>query len=160
MSAKFRKAESKDTAKILAFIMELAEYENMTDEVTASEEILNEWLFEKKSAEVLFVLDESNNEIGYVLFFHNFSTFQGKAGLYLEDLYIKPEFRGRGYGKDALRELARIAEERGCGRIEWLCLDWNEPSIKFYLSLGAERLDDWTKYRLSGDNLRRLAWQK
>ena len=129
----------------------------MTDKVIADEETLTEWLFEKKTAEVMFIVNDDSQEVGYALYFHNFSTFLGRGGLYLEDLYIRPEFRGRGYGKAAFRELARIAVERGCGRIEWMCLDWNRPSIDFYLSLGAEALSEWTTYRLSGDALKKLA---
>lgn len=157
MSVNFRKAERKDAGKILAFIYELAEYEHMTDQVIATEEILNEWLFTQKKAEVLFILDENNNEVGYTLFFHNFSTFLGRAGIYLEDLYVKPEFRGKGFGKAALKKLASIALERNCGRLEWSCLDWNKPSIDFYLSLGAVPMDEWTVYRLYGDTLKKLA---
>lgn len=155
----FRKAEAQDTGKILAFIYELAEYERMTDQVVATEETLREWLFQKKTAEVIFIL-EDGQEVGYMLFFHNFSTFLGRAGIYLEDLYIKPEYRGKGYGKAALRELSRIAVSQGCGRIEWSCLNWNEPSIKFYLSLGAVPMDEWTVYRLTGDALQNMAGTK
>ncbi len=156
MDLTFRYAEEKDTALILAFIKKLAEYENLLDQVTATEAILKEWLFEKKKAEVIFaVADET--EVGFALYFYNFSTFLGKAGLYLEDLFVNPECRGKGYGKAILKELARIAVERGCGRLEWWCLDWNQPSIDFYLSLGAEAMDDWTVYRISGDTLKQLA---
>ena len=112
--------------------------------------------FEKKKAEVIFAL-ENGKEIGFALFFHNFSTFLGRAGIYLEDLFVKPEYRGRGHGKALIKELARIAVERGCGRLEWCCLDWNRPSIDFYLSLGASPLDEWTTYRVTGDSLRALA---
>lgn len=156
MSVSFRKAEREDTGKILAFIYELAEYEHMTDQVAADEEILNEWLFDKKAAEVLFILNDDGQEVGYMLFFRNFSTFLGKAGIYLEDLYVRPEFRGKGFGKAGLKELARIAVKEGCGRVEWSCLDWNEPSIKFYLSLGAVPMSEWTVYRLSGDALKNM----
>ena len=103
---------------------------------------------------------EGGREVGFALFFHNFSTFLGRAGIYLEDLYVAPEYRGRGHGKALLCALARIAVERGCGRLEWSCLDWNTPSIGFYLSLGAERMSDWTVYRVSGDTLRALADKK
>ena len=157
LPARFRKAEREDTGKLLRLICELAEYERMTDKVTADEGTLEEWLFGKKTAEVFFILDDDGNEIGYMLFFHSFSTFLGKAGIYLEDLYIRPESRGKGYGKAALREIARIAAERGCGRVEWMCLDWNKPSIDFYLSLGAVPLDECTTDRLTGDALRNLA---
>ena len=100
---------------------------------------------------------ENEKEVGFALFFHNFSTFLGRAGIYLEDLFVLPEFRGRGYGKALLKKLASIAVERGCGRLEWWCLDWNKPSIDFYLSLGAEPMSDWTTYRITGDTLRRMA---
>lgn len=153
----FRKAERQDTVKILQLILELAEYEHMTDQVVADEDTLNEWLFVKKTAEVLLILDDDGNEAGYALFFHNFSTFLGRGGIYLEDLYVRPEYRGKGYGKSALKEIARIAAERGCGRVEWMCLNWNKPSIDFYLSLGAVPLDEWTTYRLSGEALKKLA---
>ena len=152
----YRFAEEKDAALILRFIRELAEYEKMLDEVVATEELLREWIFEKRKAEVIFPIIDGR-EIGFALFFHNFSTFLGRAGLYLEDLYILPEYRGRGYGKATLRELARIAVSRGCGRLEWCCLDWNQPSIDFYLSLGAKQMDEWTTYRLTGETLARFA---
>lgn len=152
----FRYAERRDVPEILRLIVELAEYEKLEDQVIATEEILEEWLFEKKKAEVLLpVLD--GEIIGYALFFHNFSTFLGRAGIYLEDLYIRPEYRGNGYGKAALQHLAGIALERGCGRLEWSCLDWNQPSIDFYLSLGAEPQKGWTVYRLTGDTLENAA---
>ena len=153
---RFRFAEEKDTALILRFIKALAEYERMSDQVVATEELLTEWIFEKKKAEVLFVL-EGTKEVGFALFFHNFSTFLGKAGIYLEDLYVLPEYRGKGYGKGLLKKLARITLERGCGRLEWSCLDWNQPSIDFYLSLEAKPMTDWTVYRLTGDTLRHMA---
>lgn len=128
----------------------------MLDEVIATEDLLREWIFEKKKAEVIFAC-ENGQEIGFALFFHNFSTFLGKAGIYLEDLYVKPEFRNKGYGKAILRKLAQIAVERDCGRLEWWCLDWNKPSIDFYLSLGAEAMNDWTVYRITGDTLKKLS---
>lgn len=151
----FRTAQEKDTALILNFIKELAEYEKMSDQVVADEKLLREQIFERKNAEVIFAV-EDGTEVGFALFFHNFSTFVGRAGLYLEDIYVKPEFRGRGHGKALIRELARIAVERNCGRMEWSCLDWNRPSIDFYLSLGAEPMSEWTVYRLTGDKLRAL----
>jgi len=147
-----RFAEEKEIPVILKFIRELAEYEKMLDQVVATEELLREWIFEKKKAEVIFAVRDGR-EVGFALFFHNFSTFLGRAGLYLEDLYVIPEARGRGYGKLLLKSLAKIAVERGCGRLEWSCLDWNKPSIDFYLSLGAVPMDGWTVYRLSGDTL-------
>ena len=155
----FRWAEEKDTALILHFIRALAAYEKLSDQVVATEELLREWIFEKKKAEVLFPL-ENGVEVGFALFFHNFSTFLGRAGLYLEDLYISPEYRGKGYGKATLQKLAQIAVERGCGRLEWSCLDWNKPSIDFYLSLGAVPMEEWTVYRLTGDTLTQMAAQQ
>ena len=151
----FRYAEKKDAALIFQFIKALAEYEKMSDEVVADEKLLTEWIFEKQKAEVIFVLEE-NKEVGFALFFHNFSTFLGRAGLYLEDLFVLPEYRGKGLGKALLKKLASIAVERGCGRLEWCCLDWNQPSIDFYLSLGAKPLTDWTIYRVTGDTLQKL----
>ena len=155
----FRWAEEKDAAMILRFIRALAAYEKLSDQVVATEELLREWIFEKKKAEVLFLMEEGE-EVGFALFFHNFSTFLGRAGLYLEDLYISPEYRGKGYGKATLQRLAQIAVERGCGRLEWSCLDWNQPSIDFYLSLGAEPMEEWTVYRLTGDTLTQMAAQQ
>lgn len=152
----FRYAEREDTYLILRFIKELAEYEKMLDEVVADETMLEEWIFDKKKAEVIFAV-VNGEEVGFALFFHNFSTFLGKAGIYLEDLFVKPEYRGKGYGKAILKKLASIAVERGCGRLEWWCLDWNQPSIDFYLSLGAEPMSDWTVYRISKDTLTNLA---
>lgn len=153
---KFRYANEQDTAKILEFIRELAEYEQMSDEVIATESLLFEWIFKKHKAEVIFAL-EGETEVGFALFFHNFSTFLGRAGIYLEDLFVKPESRGKGYGKGLLKKLAQIAKERDCGRLEWWCLDRNKPSIDFYLSLGAEPMSDWTTYRIAGDTLEKLA---
>lgn len=155
-NADFRYAEEKDTALILQFVKELAEYERMSDEVVATEELLKEWIFEKQKAEVIFAL-ENGREVGFALFFHNFSTFLGRAGIYLEDLFVKPEYRGKGYGKALLKNLAQLALERGCGRFEWVCLDWNKPSIDFYLSLDATPLDEWTVYRLTGETLKKMA---
>lgn len=154
--AEFRFAGREDTALILQFIQYLAEYEKMSDQVVATPEMLEEEIFDKKKAEVLFVM-EDGREVGFALFFHNFSTFLGRAGLYLEDLFVLPEHRGKGYGKATLKKLAQIAVERGCGRFEWWCLDWNRPSIDFYLSLGAEPMSEWTTYRITGDTLRKLA---
>ncbi|WP_297276152.1 GNAT family N-acetyltransferase [uncultured Brachyspira sp.] len=151
-----RFAEVKDIPTILRFIKELAAYEKLEHEVTATEDILKEWIFEKKKSEVLIAL-EDDVEIGYALFFHNFSTFLGKAGIYLEDLYISPNYRGLGYGKSLLNELAKIAVERGCERLDWQCLDWNKTSIDFYLSLNASAMEEWTTYRLSHDNLKKFA---
>ena len=152
----FRYAEETDVALILQFIKDLAEYERMSDEVIATEELLREWIFEKNKAEVIFAM-EGEKEVGFALFFHNFSTFLGRAGIYLEDLYVKEAYRGKGYGKALLKKLAKIAVERGCGRLEWSCLDWNQPSIDFYRSLGAVPMDEWTVYRATGETLQKLA---
>lgn len=150
-----RFAERKDVSLILVFIRELAEYEHLTDQVVADEKILEEWIFDKGKAEVIFVM-EDGKEAGFALFFHSFSTFLGRAGIFLEDLFVKPEYRGRGYGKALIRKLASIALDRGCGRLEWNCLDWNRPSIDFYLSLGAVPMSDWTLYRVTGEKLKEL----
>ena len=155
MKAEYRWAVRDDVPLILNLIRALADYEHMLDQVVATEEELAYWLFEAKKAEVLFV-QEQGSVVGFALFFHNFSTFLGRAGLYLEDLYVLPEHRGKGYGKALLRQLARLAMERECGRLEWWCLDWNAPSIAFYRSVGAQPMDDWTVYRLTGDALRSL----
>ena len=155
----FRMAAPEDAGLILRFIRLLAEYEKMADQVVATEELLRRQLFEERHAEVLFVLADGK-EVGFALFFHNFSTFLGRAGLYLEDLFVLPEYRGRGYGKGLFRELARIAVARGCGRFEWWCLDWNEPSIAFYRAMGAAPMDEWTVYRITGDTLTALAGEK
>lgn len=152
----FREAERADVPLILQFIRELADYEGMLDEVVADEPTLEEWIFDRGRAEVIFAL-EDGSEVGFALFFHNFSTFLGRAGIYLEDLYVRPEHRGKGYGKALLKRLAQIAVERGCGRLEWWCLDWNRPSIDFYLAMGAEPMSDWTVYRAAGDALAALA---
>ena len=151
----FRYAVRKDIPLILQFIRDLAEYEKLLDEVVADESTLEEWIFDQKKAEVIFAMKEGK-EIGFALFFHNFSTFLGRAGLYLEDLFVLPEYRGKGYGKQILQKLAAIAVQRKCGRLEWWCLDWNQSSINFYLSLGAEPMSDWTVYRISGDTLQDL----
>ena len=152
----FEKASRKDVPIILQFIKDLARYEKLENEVIATEELIEEWLFDKEKAEVIFAVVD-HQKIGFALFFHNFSTFLGRAGLYLEDLYIMPEYRGHGYGKAMIKELARIAVTRGCGRLEWWCLDWNQPSIDFYLSLGAKAMDEWTVYRITGESLRKLS---
>ncbi len=152
----FRYAKRDDISLILQFIKDLAAYEKMINEVVADEKTLEEWIFDKQKAEVIFAVVD-DEEIGFALFFHNFSTFLGRAGIYLEDLFVKPEYRGKGYGKAILKKLAVIAVERGCGRLEWWCLDWNKPGIDFYLSLGAEPMDDWTVYRITGDTLSNLA---
>lgn len=155
----FRFATRRDIPLILQFIKDLAEYEKLLDEVVATEEILDEWIFGKDKAEVLFVL-EDEVEVGFALFFHNFSTFLGRAGIYLEDLFVKPTYRGKGYGKALLEKLAEIAVERGCGRLEWWVLDWNTPSIDFYKSLGAEPMDEWTVFRITGETLQKMGAKK
>jgi GNAT superfamily N-acetyltransferase len=155
-SFEIRFADEKDVPIILSFIKELAQYENLLDEVVATEEILKDSLFVRRKAEVIFGIYE-NRPVGFALFFHNFSTFLGKPGIYLEDLYVKPEMRGRGLGKALLSFLAGLAVERDCGRLEWWCLDWNEPSIKFYKHLGAKSMDEFTVYRVSGQALVELS---
>lgn len=151
-----RFAAREDVPTILGFIRALAAYEKMEDQVIADETLLETWIFEKRKAEVLLAF-EGDTPVGFALFFHNFSTWLGRAGIYLEDLFVLPEYRGRGYGKLLLKRLARIAVQRGCGRLEWACLDWNEPSIAFYKSVGATALDKWTTYRVTGDALLALA---
>lgn len=153
----FRPAVAGDEELILSFICALADYEKMSDQVVATPELLREWLFEKKTAEVIFA-EVKGKAVGYALFFYNFSTFLGRAGIYLEDLIVLPQERGHGYGKALLKELARIAVERGCGRLEWSCLDWNQPSIDFYTKrMGAVPMDEWTVYRLTGETLEEAA---
>ena len=152
----FRFAAAEDCGLILDFIRQLALYEKMADQVVADEALLREWIFDRGKAEVLFVM-EGDREVGFALFFHNFSTFLGRAGIWLEDLFVLPEYRGKGYGRALLAKLAQITEERGCGRLEWSCLNWNQPSIDFYRSLGAEPMEEWTTYRLTGDTLRGMA---
>ena len=156
MELSFRFAQEADAPLILQFIRHLAEYEKMLDLVVADEALLADQLFRQKNAEVIFAV-ENGVEVGFALFFHNFSTFLGRSGLYLEDLFVLPEYRGKGYGKAILKKLASIAMERDCGRMEWWCLDWNKPSIDFYLSLNAEPMEEWTTYRLAGETLRALA---
>ena len=152
----FRMAVSGDGPLVLSFIRALADYEKMLDQVVATPERLEEELFQKGRAQVLFAL-EDGREVGFALFFHNFSTFLGRSGLYLEDLFVLPAYRGRGYGRGLLAELARIARERCCGRMEWWCLNWNRPSIDFYKSLGARAMDEWTVFRMTEETMERLA---
>lgn len=152
----FRNAQAGDEQLILDFINALAVYEHMEDQVVATPALLNEWLFEKQTAEVIFALVD-DREVGFALFFQSFSTFLGRAGIFLEDLFVLPEQRGHGVGTALLSKLASIALERGCGRLEWNCLDWNEPSIGFYLSLGAKQMDEWTTYRVTGETLEALS---
>ncbi|HKB10598.1 MAG TPA: GNAT family N-acetyltransferase [Vicinamibacterales bacterium] len=156
-SLRIERATERDVPLILRLIKELAEYERMSGEVVATEAGLRETLFgDRPSAEVV-VGYAGDEPAGFALFFHNYSTFLGKPGLYLEDLFVVPKFRGRGYGKALLTHLARLAVERGCGRFEWSVLDWNEPAIGFYKKLGARPMEDWTIFRVTGDALRKLA---
>ena len=152
-----RPATVADVPVILQLIRDLATYERAPDEVTATEEQLIDVLFgEKPSAEVLLVF-EKNVPVGFAVFFHNFSTWLGRPGLYLEDLFVRPEHRGKGYGRALLVELAKIAQKRGCGRMEWAVLDWNEPAIQFYRKLGANPMNEWTVFRLTRDGIAKLA---
>lgn len=156
MAYTIRGAYEHEVGDILDFINKLAAYENLQSEVVATEEMLHEWIFARGNAEVIFVI-EDDKKVGFALYFHNFSTFLGRSGLYLEDLFVLPEYRGKGYGKAMIETLARTAVERGYGRMEWSCLDWNEPSIAFYKSLGAVAMDEWTVYRLEGETLENVA---
>jgi GNAT superfamily N-acetyltransferase len=151
-----RPAEEADVKLILQFIKGLGEYEKLSHEVVATEQKLRKTLFKQKMAEVI-IGEYGGEPVGFALFFHNYSTFLGQAGIYLEDLYIIPEMRGKGFGKSMLKHIAKLAIEQDCGRLEWACLDWNEPSICFYKGLGAKALEDWTVYRLSGETLHNLA---
>ena len=152
----FRAAERRDTGLILSFIRALAAYEKLADQVVATEALLEEWIFDRRAAQVVFAL-EGDREVGFALYFHNFSTFLGRAGIYLDDLFVLPEYRGTGYGKALLAHLAALARAEGCGRLEWWCLDWNRPSIDFYQRLGAQPMEEWTVYRLTGKTLDALA---
>ena len=151
----FRNAVREDIPLILKFIKKLADYEKRLNEVVATEKDLEKWIFDKNQAEVIFAL-EDGKEIGFALFFLSFSTYLGNVNLHLEDLFIDPEYRGRGYGKALLKKLAKIVVDRGYGRFEWTCLSWNKPSIDFYLSLGAKQ-KDWNVFHLTGDELKKLA---
>ena len=153
---RLRTTEEKDVPLILSFIKKLAEYEKMSDDVVTTEEVLRESLFVRKVAEV--IIGEYNNQpVAFAVFFHNFSTFVGKPGIYLEDLFVLPEMRGKDMGKLILSYIAKLCVERNCGRLEWACLDWNEPSIKFYKKMGAVPMDEWSVYRVSDDALTELA---
>ena len=152
----FRPMTEADTGILMGFIWEMARYEHLEDQVVVTEELLREWLFEKNKAEVLLA-EAGGKSVGMALFFHNFSTFLGRSGIYLEDLYVSPANRGQGCGKAILQKLAQIAIQRGCGRLEWWCLDSNIPSIAFYRSMGAEPMSDWTVYRLAGKTLQHMA---
>jgi GNAT superfamily N-acetyltransferase len=159
MQAEFqiRQARVKDVPIILELIRDLATYERAPHEVTATEEQLVDVLFGKRPAAEVLLAFEAKSPVGFAVFFHNFSTWLGRPGLYLEDLFVKPEKRGKGYGRALLIELAKISRDRGCGRMEWAVLDWNKPAIKFYHSLGAKPMDEWTVFRLTHDGIARLA---
>jgi len=154
---KIRAATREDVPIILQLIRDLAEYERAPGEVTATEEQLADVLFgERRAAEVLLAF-ENDAPVGFAVFFQNFSTWLGQPGLYLEDLFVKPEARGKGYGRSLLVHLAKIARDRGCGRMEWAVLDWNEPAIQFYRALGATPMDEWTVFRLKREGIIKLA---
>ena len=152
-----RAATPGDVPLILRFIRALAEYERMADRVVATEDGLRDTLFGARTYAEVVIAEEGGEPAGFALFFHNYSTFLGRPGIYLEDLYVRPEMRGSGVGRALLAHLARLAVERGCGRVEWWVLDWNEPAIRFYRSLGARPMDDWTVFRVDGEALERLA---
>ena len=152
-----RAATSDDVPLILRFIRGLAEYERLAHQVVATEDGLRETLFGPRPYAEVVIAEDGGQPAGFALFFHNYSTFLGRPGIYLEDLYVLPEMRGRGIGRALLSHLARLAVERGCGRLEWWVLDWNEDAIRFYRNLGAEPMDDWTVFRVAGDALARLA---
>lgn len=154
MSLAIREADESDIPLILRFIRALADYEKLAHEVVATEEQLRATLFERRHAEVL-IAEWDSRPAGFALFFHNYSTFLARPGIYLEDLFVDPEYRGRGIGKALLERLARLANQRGCGRVEWSVLDWNQPAIDFYKSLGAHPKDEWTVFQLAGPSLER-----
>lgn len=156
-TATLRTATVDDVPLILQFIRELAEYERLLDDVVATEEMLREELFGEQPRAEVILCHEGETPAGFALFFHNFSTFRGRAGIYLEDLFVRPAFRGKGYGKTLLKALAKLAVQRNCARLEWAVLDWNTPSINFYKSLGAMPMDEWTVFRVTGDALSKLA---
>jgi GNAT superfamily N-acetyltransferase len=157
MTLEIREARESDVPQILQFIRDLAEYEKLAHLVVASEEQLHATLFGSSPFAEVLIAEEDGTPAGFALFFHNYSTFLAQPGIYLEDLFVKPEYRGRGYGKALLARLAQIARERNCGRVEWAVLDWNEPSIAFYKSLGARPMEEWRTFRLTGEALERLA---
>jgi GNAT superfamily N-acetyltransferase len=153
-----RASTEADLDTIIELIRALADYEREPEAVRLDREVLRGHLFGPRPyAEVILAETDTGESAGFALFFHNFSTWEGKPGMYLEDLFVRPEYRGHGYGKALLSELARLAVERGCARLEWAVLDWNEPSIQFYKALGAVPMDEWTTYRVTGDALRGLA---
>jgi GNAT superfamily N-acetyltransferase len=152
-----RAATEDDVPLILSFIRELAEYERLSHEVRATEELLRHSLFGERPVAEVLICHLGDEPVGFALFFHNFSTFLGRPGIYLEDLYVRPRFRGAGIGRALLVHLANLAKERGCGRLEWWVLDWNESAIRFYKTLGAVPMDDWTVYRVAGESLDKVA---
>ncbi len=152
-SINLRKAVESDINLIVGFIREIAEYEKMLNEVIATKDEVYESIFKRKEAEVL-IIEKDSNPIGYVVYFFNYSTFIGRTGFYLEDIYIKPKYRGNGYGKKVFKYLTKLAYEKGCHRMEWSCLNWNKPSIEFYKSLGAVPMSEWTVYRLTRDKFK------
>lgn len=152
-----RKAVPSDAATILGFIRELAEYEKLLDQVVATEKNLKDTLFGDRPFAEVIIGELDSKPVAFALFFHNYSTFLGKPGLYLEDLYVKPDLRGHGFGKIMLSYLAKLAVERNCGRLEWWVLDWNEPALQFYKKIGAKPMSEWTVQRLDGDALKKLA---
>ena len=151
----FKKAVRDDLPLILSFIKELAEYQHLEDQMVATEKSLEKWLFEECSADVIFCIHDGI-AVGFAVYYQTFSTLLGKCGIHLEDLYVKPEYRRRGFGRAILRKLAQITRDQGFERLEWCCLDWNESSIAFYLSIGATPMSEWTTYRLSGDALKEV----
>ncbi|MDR3139062.1 MAG: GNAT family N-acetyltransferase [Treponema sp.] len=153
---RLRAAGPEDTSLILEFIRALAEYEHLSSQVKAEEDTLGQFIFKEKRAEVI-IAEYQGAPAGFALFFRNFSTFLGRPGIYIEDLFVKPEFRKKGLGKALLRSVARIAAEEGCGRLEWACLNWNEPSAAFYKSQGAAPLTEWTTYRVTEEKIKTLA---
>ena len=152
---RFKEYVKEDSAILMDLITQMAVYEKLEDQLIATEELLNHWILEEKKLE-MYLLQEDDAYIGYVCFFNNFSTFLCKSGLYLEDLFILPEYRGRGYGKESLRKLAKIAVERGYGRFEWVCLKWNQSAIDVYKNLGATEMTEWTMFRVDGEKLKEL----
>ena len=157
MAARLRSAVRADVPEVLRLIKALAEYEKLSHEVVATEAQLAQTLFGERPAAEVMLAEEGGRAVGFALFFQNYSTFLGKPGIYLEDLFVEPASRGRGLGKQLLQAIARLAVERGCGRFEWAVLDWNEPAIGFYKSLGARPMADWTVMRLTGEALKKLA---
>jgi len=152
-----RVATEDDIPLILSLIKELAEYERLSHEVVATEELLRDSLFAQRRVAEVLIGDYGGDPVGFALFFHSFSTFLGQPGIYLEDLYVKPKYRGMGFGKTLLTRVAKLAKERGCGRLEWSVLDWNDPAIGFYKDMGASPVSGWTVYRVAGETLDRLA---